>query len=175
MKCFSKNKKAFTLLEMMISIAIMCLTAAAFFSLILTTRQAHLKVYDVNEACTYATLNAHALENTILNYDTFGISASGGSTHRISTDSTFITLDGTQVFSYDIKNQSGVDKWRMTLSVSMDPSDSEVVNYVITAYSNITGDVVYTYTGSVWLPHSNDNGKPDTSGCTGNQLYVTLE
>ena len=56
----NKSKKGLTLLEIMLAIAIMVLTASVFFSLILVVMKSHTNVVAADDMADFALLNARA-------------------------------------------------------------------------------------------------------------------
>ena len=72
MRKYNKSRKGFTLLEVVLAIAIMMLTASVFFSLILVVVKSHTNVVAANDMADFAMLNGRAIENAIINSNSQG-------------------------------------------------------------------------------------------------------
>ncbi|MCQ2467459.1 MAG: prepilin-type N-terminal cleavage/methylation domain-containing protein [Clostridia bacterium] len=153
MRKVSKNKKAFTLVEVMLAVAIIALTAGIFFSLILVVMKSHVNVVTTNDCADYALLNARAFENSIINAKTAG---SGSSNIQVVNNK--LCKDGNPLFDLDqYKVEPGAkDKWLMTFNYEL--SENGVCNYTITLADQATyveglNNYTYKYEGSVYIPH----------------------
>ena len=62
------NKRGFTLVEMLLAIAITLLISGLFVTLIATVRASYYRTYNDNDCADIAAMYAEALENTVL-YD----------------------------------------------------------------------------------------------------------
>ena len=141
MKRFFKNKKAFTLVEMLLAVAIFIMSIAIFFSVIVLVVKSHNNVSSINDLADYAMLNGKAFENTIQNAKKLG---SGSNVIDVNASKTI--PDGSQ------------NKW--TLSFTYDIKANGVVDYVFTvkdtSIPSMDGLYVengYDYAGSVYVPH----------------------
>lgn len=155
MRKLNKNKKAFTLVELMLAVAIIIMTSGIFFSLIIMVMKSHTNVATTNDAADYALLNARAFENTVINAKTVG---TGDSSIYVSHNK--LTKDGTPLFDleqYKIE-PDGIDKWNVTFSYEL--NSKGVCNYTIKLSDASSVSVaglnkyVYTYNGSVYIPHT---------------------
>lgn len=171
MKKFGKSsKKGFTLVEMMLAIAIIMLISGLFVSLIIAVKDSFYRVYNDDDSSDYAALYAQALENQVL-YDT-----QNGNTrtyHMSATDYILVTDDDVDSFGFRSmnafnKNKDGKLKWRAYLVVERNADGSlptvnkqtgetiaeNTVQYTIYMVDNYynPGQLVQKYSGSFWVP-----------------------
>lgn len=164
MRCVSKrkNKKAFTLVELMLAIAIIALISSLFLSLMIAIKDSYYRVYNANDATDYAQLYAQALENMILR-DTQSNLASGSTvSYSIdSSDSTFL-VNGNPAFTLEqMRNNSGDVKWNIYLDKDYTSFDQDTgmfhYRFVLVDGYNYEhghpGTVQLVYEGSFWIPH----------------------
>lgn len=157
-----KNKKAFTLVEMMLAIAIIMLTMDAFYGLILMSYQAHLKVFNTNDATDYAMLNARAIENVLVQAKEF---SSGSGAHKVSCDGTIATLDNAPMFTMtQVTYADGSAKWKLDITFTPGSQKGEI-SYTIKVYDNYynPGNLTTTYSSTVWVPHCDSTLSGETN------------
>ncbi|MCQ2532179.1 MAG: type II secretion system GspH family protein [Saccharofermentans sp.] len=168
-----RTKKGFTLVEMLLAIAITLVISILFVNLIIAVKDSFYRVYNDDDSTDIAALYAQALENQMI-YDSQNGNAN---TYRISpTDYILVTYDGsteTDTFGFraltDFNvNKDGVYKWRVYLQVRTEsdgvtlaktdaagnkvaPGTVQYTLYVVDNYYD-PGKLVQTYTGSFWLP-----------------------
>jgi len=109
-----KNKKGFTLVELMLSIAIIVLIGGLFVSMLVAIKESYYKTYNANDSTDYAQLYAQAIENVILK-DTQSNAASGSTfVYQIDqADSTFLS-NGSPIFYLEqMSNVNGDLKWNV--------------------------------------------------------------
>lgn len=174
MKRISKNnKKAFTLVEMMLAIAITLIISSVFVALMVSIQKSYYKVYTQNDATDYAALFSQALENYMLvDYGRETNAATGSSItysiHSTDTDCSFC-VNGTSQLSCDqITGTNGYNKWYIMLDLSGTSFDAAtgMLTYRIVVVDGThldyaaPGVIQLTYEGSFWLPHFD----PTTSG-----------
>ncbi len=154
MRKYNKSRKGFTLLEVVLAIAIMMLTASVFFSLILVVVKSHTNVVAANDMADFAMLNGRAIENAIINSKSVG--DSGGKTIKVKGNR--VCKGATPLLSmeqYEIIPSN--DKWEISVSFKSDAA-TRTVYYTVTLKdqaNKIDGvnKYTYTYSGSVYIPH----------------------
>lgn len=160
MKKFNKNtKKGFTLLEMMLAIAIILLISGLFLGLILAVHESFYRVYNDDDSTDYAALYSQALENQIL-YD---IQNNVSRSYYVNSDYILVTNSGDtfgfgDIFNFN-KNKDGLVKWRIYLEAEYEPS-SHVLNYTIYVVDNYfhpeQNKLVQQYSSSLWIPYHDE-------------------
>lgn len=166
MRKISKNnysKRAFTLIEMMLAIAISMLFVSLIFATFYIVNSSHAKVAVINDAKDFASLNMNAVSNMIINSDYILLSNVPISTYDTrdylsafydsSTSSKLLygtTASSAVAFSYDQYTVTGgTVKWKISPSFSKDSAHSVKVNLDI--IDNSTGTVYYTLTKTIFL------------------------
>lgn len=170
MRKISKNscsKRAFTLIEMMLAIAISMLFVTLIFATFYIVNSSHAKVAVINDAKDFASLNMNAISNMIINSDYIllsNVSISSDpsdvnihylsvfydlSTNKLSRGT---TANPTVVFAYDqYKVTSGTVKWKIIPTFSIDSAHSVKVNLDIIDNSTETVTPYYTLTKTIFL------------------------
>ena len=177
-----KNKKGFTLLEMMLSIAIITIVSGCLVSLMIGIKDSYINTYNSDDSTDYAMLFAQGLENSVLAtvqdqgahpvktavWKVGTYTGDDGATH------TALMMNGTPVFKLKQmqvqpkgKNKI-VDKWSITLE--FDPTTNitasnvgptkGMINYTITVRDNYYDPqhpIKCVHNGGFLLPHF-DNG-----------------
>jgi len=174
MRKISKNscsKRAFTLIEMMLAIAISMLFVTLIFATFYIVNSSHAKVAVINDAKDFASLNMNAISNMIINSDFILLSnVSIPSDVNRNYLSVFYDSSTSSVLWYRTANNSGVAftydqytvtggtvKWKISPSFSKDSAHSVKVNLDI--IDNSTGTVYYTLTKTIFLANViNDTG-----------------
>lgn len=156
------NKNGFTLVEMLLAIAIMLLISGLFVSLVIAIKDSFYRVYNDDDSTDYAMLYAQALENQILydvqndfkgtyyiNTDFLFCSTSNSDNNQFTDDShnTFATLKDFN------KTKDGNVKWRIYLSASYESSTGllSYTIYVVDNYDN-PDTLVQAHSGQMWIP-----------------------
>lgn len=168
MRKVCKTKRAFTLVEVMLAVAIIALTAGIFFSLILVVMKSHVNVVTTNDVADFALLNARALENTVVNAKTIGEGS-----NKISVQGNKLCKNGTPLFDLDqYKVEPGdQDKWQMTFNYEI--NENGLCTYSINLKDNSSTAVEglnkynYTYNGSVYVPHATVTESSGSTLCYG--------
>ena len=178
------SKKGFTLLEMMLSIAIVTIVSGCLVTLMIGVKDSYVNTYNSDDSTDYAMLYARGFENSFLavSQDQNGSVAeatwsvgtytgSDGATHQA------LCMNGTPVFKLQqmTVQQKGtntiLDKWKIQMNfeyVEYAGSDkSGMVKYTITVTDNYynPGQVKCVYDGGFYLPHF-DNGSVTATGAT---------
>ncbi|MCR5804856.1 MAG: type II secretion system GspH family protein [Clostridia bacterium] len=151
----NKSKKGFTLLEVMLAVAIMAMCAGIFFSLILVVVKSHTNVVAANDMEDYAILNARAFENSIINCQKVNVSGSGSKTIKIFKNK--LVKNNIPLFNlqqYDIV-PSG-DKWKVEFQCKVNANG--VVEYKFTLTDRAgsmqgINNYTYVYENTVYVPH----------------------
>lgn len=169
-KLNKSSKKGFTLVEMMLAIAIIMLISGLFVSLIIAVKDSFYRVYNDDDSSDYAALYAQALENQVL-YD-----VQNGQTrtyHISNTDYILVTDDDIDTFGFRAmndfnKNNDNKYKWRAYLVIERNADGSlpttnaqtgesiaentvQYTFYMVDNYYN-PGQLVQKYSGSFWVP-----------------------
>lgn len=170
-KIAKSSKKGFTLLEMMLAIAIILLISGLFVSLIVAVKDSFYRVYNDDDSTDYAALYAQALENQAI-YD---YQNNNGNSYHINmtaaegenADFVLVTGANTDTFGFRSmnnfnKNKDGKYKWRVYLVIDHNSDGSlkspglvEYTLYMVDNYYD-PGKLVQEYKGSFWLPNHGD-------------------
>ncbi|MBO4637770.1 MAG: prepilin-type N-terminal cleavage/methylation domain-containing protein [Clostridiales bacterium] len=163
-----KNKKGFTLIEMMLSIAIIVLISGLFASLIWATKDTYYRTYNNNDSTDYAALYSQALENFILrDWQMINSLEDKKVSYCIrDADSAIVRGEGNSptyspIFTLEqMTNRAGDQKWRIYITdVSFTSTNNQyLLKYTIYVIDNYTnpGTLQSSYTSSMWLPmHGN--------------------
>ncbi len=166
MRCVSKrkNKRAFTLVELMLAIAIIALISSLFLSLMIAIKDSYYRVYNANDSTDYAQLYAQALENMVLRDTQRNIAAGTTVTYMIEPSESTFMVNGTAAFTLEqMRNNSGDVKWNIYLDKDETYFDesSGLFHYRFVfvdgynyEYGN-PGTVQLVYEGTFWIPHFN--------------------
>jgi len=149
------NKQGFTLLEMLLAIAIALVISGVFLSLIVAIKTSYYRTYNDDDCADIAAMYAEALENTVL-YD-----IQHGVRDVISIDpNTSILINDNHTITFgDIDNfnrasPSAADrKWDIRMICYLDENTGEFRYqfYFIDLYVQ-PGYLHYVYEGSFWIP-----------------------
>lgn len=155
----TKNKRGFTLLEVMLAIAIMMITFESIFSLIISVYNSHREVSYMNGATELLELNSIALEKSVL-----GFTGSSASSITYGTNGAVITAGGSKLFNLDsVSSKSGGAKF--DISVTYTKVNAEEIQYKIVVRDLENGGAQYgSVTNTIWLPHSSGKINIEASG-----------
>ena len=163
MKRIHNNKRGFTLVEMMLALAIIVIIGWTTVALMMATRDSFMTTYNTNDSSDYAVLYADGFENTYLRHTQED--AAVGTTSTITIDKTHSILkdNGVAVFApsqmttKNVNNGHIVDKWEIRMYFHYDNTDGkQIVNYkvfVVDNYYSPTYKVMCIQEGEVWAPH----------------------
>lgn len=152
------NKKGFTLLEMLLAIAITMIIVGLFTTLLVAIRSSYYRAYNDDDCADIAQMYAQALENQVL-YD-----CQNHVSDKIYMDDSVLTSDTGDFGFEDIpnfNNSERVDsdgnpapKWDIRMICNWNASTSEFTYafYFIDLYVQ-PGYVHYVYEGSFWVPN----------------------
>ena len=166
MTVIHKNKKGFTLLEMMLSIAIVTIVSGCLVTLIIAIKDAYINTYNSDDSADYAMLFAQGFENSFLAavQDHEGHPAKNASWKVTSVGGhDTLVMNTTPVFTMSMMTvqqkttNSRVDKWRITMEFSFN-SSTNMVNYTIKVTDNYynPGHLKCVYNGGFMVPHFNN-------------------
>ena len=124
----SLRKIGFTLLEMVLVLAIICMMSFYLFSTFKVVNYSHLKVAVVNDMHDFASLNLQAISNALCNSTT----VSSGSNIKVDSSGDFVVLNGSNILPGYVQYHVGGTqaKWGVTLKITTIP-DSRVVRVAI--------------------------------------------
>jgi len=159
MRSIKKNKKGFTLIEIMLSIAIITIISGLFVALLVAIKDSYLNVYNADDSTDYAMLFAQGFENSFLGtvQDT-----TEKNVVKWQVDNSVLKKNGAEVFT---TNQMKVqtkgtttikDKWTINMTYEV---SKNVITYHVTVIDNYynPGNVTCVYDGSFAILHF-DNG-----------------
>ncbi len=167
------SKRAFTLLELVLVIAILLIMMPIIYGTFYLVYISHTRVILVNDARDYASLSAMAIDNVITNASSADAADSvagpyAAAIYADTTDGNLYIKKGTgaavKAFDYPQYNApSGAQKWKLVITFTVD-SASKTVMYRIDVIDNATADIAYTLESSVFLPNGNrsDSEKLET-------------
>ena len=161
MKRIRNSKRGFTLVEMMLALAIITIIGWTTVALMIAIRDSFMTTYNVNDAADYALLYANGFENAFLAHT----QKHNNGVFRIrETDSVLCSQNNsTPVFSPSQMKTTNrntgavVDKWLVRMYYKVSATDyAQVVQYKIIVLDNYYAPdlkVMNVYEGSVWAPH----------------------
>lgn len=149
------SKKGFTLIEMLLAIAITMIISGLFISLIVAIRSSYYRTYNDVDCADIAAMYAEALENTVLNDVQNGIDDS------ITINSAGILTNSTGTITFDsIENFNRADggdagrKWDIRMVCLFDASTGEFRYKFFFVDKYVNEDYLhYVYEGSFWIPN----------------------
>ncbi|MBO4927831.1 MAG: type II secretion system protein [Clostridiales bacterium] len=178
MKVLNKNnralKKGFTLIEMVLALAIMAIMCTYVVSTFKVVNYSHLKVVTVNNMHDYASLNLQAAQNVIQNAKSISkssgkiIGIAGGNDNYVCYGSTSTKLlPGLTQYH----TGSGKAKWRLEMEVKTDKA-SKTVTITLKMYDNAipSSDITYSDVMVVYCPGVTDDNFEEF---TSNAIYVS--
>jgi type II secretory pathway pseudopilin PulG len=147
-----KNRKAgFTLLEMVLVIAIMMMMSFYLYSTFRTVNYSHLKVTVVNDMHDYASLTLKAIQNNLCN----ATSVKKGDTIKVDEKGEYVLINGNNALPGFSQYHAGSDKakWGVTLKFYTD-KPSRTVRVVIELKDNAypASGIAYTDEVTVYCP-----------------------
>ncbi len=178
MKTIRKNKRGFTLVEMMLSLAIVGIVSGCLFTLVVAIKDSYINTYNSDDSTDYAMLFARGFENSFL------ANVQDNSYHSATEDVKWAmgVKNGHQVLAmqkgtnttpvFECRqmtvsrpNGTQADKWLIYMQFSWNDTTKLVGYdiYVVDNYYN-PGVVKCKYSGSVYLPHF-DNGQIEVYNC----------
>lgn len=160
----TKSKRGFTLIEVMLAIAILMITMESIFSLIISVYNSHREVSYINDATELLELNSLALERSILAF-----TGSSVSSITYGCEDAVVTAGGSKLFNLDsVVGKNGSAKF--SISVNFSKLNNEELQYTIRVIDNEAGTQYGSITNTVWLPHA--TGKIEITA-SGSSLKLT--
>ena len=172
MNRFRKHRKGFSLIEMVLAIAIVMIIGGVIIGLCASISNSFIATYTIDEAADYALLYAKGFENSFLkntqvpegvgqkNYTwTWRVYKPGPSESAMPTltvkypnQSSYVDVFTPQYLS----NTNTAYKWNVYMFYKFEGGDTgnKLVRYriFITDHANPSSDFIYSYSGSFWLP-----------------------
>lgn len=168
MKMQSKNKKGFTLVEMILSLAIIVIIGGVIGGICVSISDSFSTTYNIDDSTDYAILYANGFENSFLKetQGTTGASGDkfiwtvtpiGGIPKLTVTDKNSST---SAIFEPNfISTHSGDSKWDIKMFYKFDDT-TKCVSYKIFVKDNYSRThYVYMYEGSFWVPRFTERAK----------------
>lgn len=163
-----KNKRGFTLVEMMLSLAIIAIIFGLTTALMVSISDSFTMTYNLNDATDYAMLYGYGIENSVLSQvnqkksTTWKIGNYSSDDGSVNQDSVLLAGDEPVFLPNQMKTkQNGtgpvVDKWQIEMYYQVDGSLVKYVVLVRDNYYDPTKPVLCKYEGSFWIPHSTAN------------------
>jgi len=168
MRRTNKNRRGFTLVEMVLAIAIVTIVFGLTTALMISIKDSFIMTYNLNDSSDYAVLYGYGIENSVL----AKVSKKTSATWRIGTytdegtgasqDSVLLCGDKEYVFlpsqmkTTDSKGDV-VDKWIVETYYKVNGSMVSYIVIIKDNYYNPTKPVMCKYEGSFWIPHSSVN------------------
>ena len=159
MRRLYSSKRGFTLVEMMLALAIISIIGWTTVALMIAIKDSFMTTYNTNDSSDYAMLYADGFENSYLAHSQNKSAGKFG----CNTNSVLEQNDGVPVFTprqmktTNVTTGDVVDKWVVRTYFYVDPADaSKTVKYkifILDNYYSPTWKVMSVYEGSVWAPH----------------------
>lgn len=176
MRKYNKNKKGFSLVEMVLAIAIIVLIGGVIAGVCAAISNSFITTYNIDDAADYAMLYARGFENSFL-ANTQSKATSGASwkwfienPDGLSGNVPTLTMEfadgSTQpVFTpqFLAQGSSSDSKWAISMFYKYD-STNKTIRYRIFIRDNADRDFVTRYDGSFWIPRMEDCAEQDNVG-----------
>lgn len=153
------SKRGFTLVEMMLALAIISIIGWTTVALMIAIKDSFMTTYNTNDSSDYALLYANGFENSFLAHSQNKAKGKFG----CDTNSILEQDTGVEVFTprqmktTNVTTGNVVDKWVVRTYFYIDPNDaSQTVKYkifVLDNYYSPTWKVMCVHEDSVWAPH----------------------
>lgn len=167
-----KKKVGFTLVEVILSVAIILMIGGVIAGVCVSISDSFITTYNVDDSADYAMLYAKGFENSFLKYTQVSENNAGKTCSWYMSnpeqDSTTVPLlqrkdgDGvvSSVFEPNFMSASGTKpKWVVAMFYYYE-SDKAMVNYRIFIKDNYSDtDFIYRYDGSFWVPRYEERAK----------------
>ena len=168
MKRQNKNKKGFTLVEMILSLAIIVIIGGVIAGICVSISDSFSTTYNIDDSTDYALLYANGFENSFLK-ETQGTTGAAGDTFTWSVSPiggipklTVTDKNGSSTAIFEpnfISTHSGDSKWDIRMFYKFDTT-TKCVYYKIFVKDNYNRtDYVYSYEGSFWVPRFTERAK----------------
>ena len=161
MNKFSKNRhysrRGFTLLEMVLVMAIMVIMSAYLYATFRVVNYSHLEVTVVNDMHDYASLNLQAIANHLCNA-TSVTSENSTKNFAVSGDGSSVTINNAELLPGFIQYHTGngTAKWGVQLKFSSNPGAKTItVEIALTDNAVPASGVVYKDSITIYCPSCN--------------------
>lgn len=198
MKKTIKNRKGFTLVEMLLSLAIICMIGGVIGGVCVSISNSFVTTYNIDDSADYALLYAKGFENSFLDC-TQGSGAknkewawyidnpkgvSGAPLLKVSKPSGTPGAGVSNVFTPKfIGNSSTPSKWSVIMFFNVEEKASTgsedgiynavLVNYRIYIKDNYARtDYIYRYDGSLWVPRFYERAALAGADAANRKVYV---
>ena len=169
-KISKNNKKGFTLLEMMLSIAIILMVSGLLVTLIVCIKDSFMTVFNQNDSADYAVMFARGFEQSFIG-KVVNETTENKYEYKVGLDATNsyrLICNGNSVFeTSQSKTQNDTkEKWIIKMGYNWDATRN-MVNYRVYVWDNYynPGKLAYIYSSGFMLPHFSDEiGKIEVSG-----------
>lgn len=150
------NKFGFTMIEMLLAIAICLIISGLFISLIVAIRSSYYRTYNDDDCADIAAMYAEALENQIL----LDIQNDENDTISIGSDGILTNTNTTHPLEFDLiddfnrASDAATQKWdiRMICYFNADTNEFRYQFFFVDKYV-MPGYLHYVYEGSFWIPY----------------------
>ena len=171
----AKNKKGFSLVEMVLAIAIIVLIGGVIAGICASISNSFVTTYNLDDSSDYAMLYARGFENSFLAYSqaknqhkndayTWYIKDAKGDANTVPTLTVQTGKGEESVFNPQfLGKDGGKAKWNVTMFYKYEPGTTCVL-YRIFIKDNYDNSVITRYDGSFWLPRLEDCAKFDGVG-----------
>ena len=172
-----KNKKGFSLVELVLAIAIIVLIGGVIAGICAAISNSFVTTYNIDDSTDYAMLYARGFENSFLAYSqaknqhkndayTWYIKDAKGESNNVPTLT--VTTGGGDEAVFDpqflaTSSADGKSKWNITMFYKYD-SNTTCVLYRIFIKDNYDDTAITRYDGSFWLPRFEQCAKFDGVG-----------
>ena len=172
MKRLSKHKLGFSLLEMVLVLAIVCMLGGIIGGLCIAMSNSFLTTYNIDDSSDYASLFARGFENSFLAQSQKG-GAANTATWYTNTSAGYPTLriekggSTSAVFEPQFLGGSdGVYKWDVHMFYRWEESSERVLYCVVLKDHKMGTDFMYFYQGGFWVPRFTDRNKYNGTSST---------
>lgn len=169
-----KNKKGFSLLEMVLAIAIILLIGGVIAGICASISNSFVTTYNIDDSSDYAMLYARGFENSFLAYSqskngaknqayTWRIKDATGLSNTVPTLTVTTGSGDKAVFNPQFLGKddpSGKAKWNVSMFYKFD-EDTACVLYRIFIKDNYAVGDISRYDGSFWIPRFEECAKFD--------------
>ena len=153
-KKISRRRIGFTLLEMVLVMAIMVIMSAYLYATFRVVNYSHLEVTVVKDMHDYASLNLQAIANNLCNATSI-TKDSSTKNFGLSNDASYVTLNNANILpgftQYHAGN--GKAKWGVTLKFKTNPGTKTIsVEIALTDHAVPPSGVIYRDVVTVYCP-----------------------
>ena len=191
MKRLNKHKLGFSLLEMVLVLAIICLLGGVIGGICLAISNSFITTYNIDDSSDYALLFSRGFENSFL-----AKSQKSGASNSIPAASNTVTwyVNGsTSISSYPtlrcvegssdtavfepqfLGGSDGVYKWDILMFYKWDAASERVLYHILMKDNKNGTNFTYFYEGGFWVPRFTDRKVNNSSNsmniiCSGDQM-----